>query len=189
MAVGKSKNQLLNAGIIVTVVGAALWYFTQQNNLEHSNPTSNKTVTKPVPSAGENPAVEKTSTASNVPEGANIKSEASPGRAVSSVPAAFPADRVQVSPGEPTTQIPADNAEQMDSATSLNELPEDLKQQLNAPPPELPADLKAQLQATPGELPDDIKRSLQIPPRIVSIDEVNRPLSSSTPADLDYDEE
>jgi hypothetical protein len=55
------------------------------------------------------------------------------------------------------------------------ELPDDLKRQLSAPPPELPADLKAQLEAPPPELPDDIKQAMTTPPRVVTLDEVNKP--------------
>lgn len=53
------------------------------------------------------------------------------------------------------------------------ELPDDLKRQLELPPQELPEDLKAQLKAPPPELPDDIKESLKQPPRIVTLEEVN----------------
>lgn len=54
-------------------------------------------------------------------------------------------------------------------------LPDDLKAQLEAPPPPLPPDLKAQLEAPPPPLPPDIQRALSTPPRVVTEAEVNDP--------------
>lgn len=54
-------------------------------------------------------------------------------------------------------------------------LPDDLRRQLESPPPPLPDDLKAQLEAPPPPLPPDMQRALQTPPRIVTEAEVNDP--------------
>lgn len=76
------------------------------------------------------------------------------------------------------TVTTAGTQDMLDSHTSgadelRNELPEDLKAQLNAPPSELPEDIKEQLTSLPPELPEDIKRALETPPRVVTFDEVN----------------
>lgn len=97
-----------------------------------------------------------------------------------------PGDSAQVASGGPgvpssgvVTQPPAAPGTQADAFVKKmqanNELPDDLKRQLAAPPPELPEDLKAQLHAPPPELPEDLKQQMLIPPRTVTIDEVNHP--------------
>ncbi|MCB0344702.1 MAG: hypothetical protein KDD66_06280 [Bdellovibrionales bacterium] len=95
---------------------------------------------------------------------------------------------VTAGPGKIPDNIPDDLRKQLeappppipdDIRKQLNSppppLPPDLKAQLEAPPPPLPADLKAQLEAPPPPLPPDIQRALQTPPRIVTEAEVNDP--------------
>ena len=55
------------------------------------------------------------------------------------------------------------------------ELPDDLKQQLNSPPPLLPEDLRKQLEEPLPPIPDDILKALEEPERTVTIEEVNGP--------------
>ncbi len=61
---------------------------------------------------------------------------------------------------------------------AVQDLPEDLQQQLEEPPPDLPADLQAQLAEPVPELPEDVKQALNTPPQAVSEDEVNNPSSN-----------
>lgn len=69
---------------------------------------------------------------------------------------------------------------------AARDLPPDLKQQLEGPPPELRDEVRAQLNSQPKQedLPDDIKRALTTPPRIVTLDEVNNPALAIDPRDL-----
>lgn len=79
-------------------------------------------------------------------------------------------NNVAVSKNE-NNEIPDDLKAQLNAPAP--ELPEDLKRQLELPPQELPEDLKAQLNAPPPELPEDIKNALKQEPRVVSLEEVN----------------
>ncbi len=76
---------------------------------------------------------------------------------------------------EPTAAPKASGLEVPGSKNPVNNLPEDLRRQLEGPPPELPEDLKAQLENPSAEIPEDIKKAMDTPPRSVTIEEVNTP--------------
>lgn len=103
----------------------------------------------------------------------------------SAAPGAFPFAKLN-----PTT-VPADKAgvtiehrapdPNQPLPTGEAALPEDLRRQLEAEPPELPDDMKAQVTSQPEakELPDDIQRAIKSPPRFVTLDEVNNPANAT----------
>jgi len=90
-------------------------------------------------------------------------------------------DKFSANPGVIITSETSTNAASPKANNGSNgegaagELPEDLRRQLESPPPELPDDLKAQLSNPNPEIPEDIRRAMEVPPRKVSIDEVNNP--------------
>ena len=76
---------------------------------------------------------------------------------------------------EPAVAPKASVLEVPGSKNPVDNLPEDLRRQLEGPPPELPEDLKAQLENPSNQIPEDIKKAMDTPPRSVTIEEVNNP--------------
>ena len=149
--------------------------------------------------AGETPAVEAPEPPPAAPD-TSIHNDAEPAR--QTIPEVVPHALSNEAPRTPATGefpfaklnpkiIPADQAgvviehREPEKKESLPvgeaALPEDLRKQLEAEPPELPEDMKAQLgtQPEPKELPDDIQRAMKMAPRIVTLDEVNNPANAT----------
>jgi len=143
------KSLILPA--LLLIVPLALWLMSDDDSLFPENPR---------------PVFDKSST--TVIDSSNSKT-------VNKSDEFLPNPQVRVTKEAPSSPAPPKANYESNSEGASDELPDDLKRQLESPPPELPDDLKSQLSNPNPEIPEDIRRAMEVPPRKVSIEEVNNP--------------
>ncbi len=159
-----------NVIIYIALIAGAYFYFVHENKTERLT----KETTPPIPESNQ-PTSGDMAESKDTSTG-NIATGRSPGE--------IPSDELPEDIKKAATRTESNNPDDLppDLKAQLNapppELPEDLRRQLEMEPQELPPDLKAQLESPPPPIPDDIKRALAIPPRVVSIEEVNTPFDT-----------